>query len=71
MTVCDLSDLPVEQCACRVHGPHDAAAPGSFGVPFTARFGGHCQACDEDIHPGDRIVRPDNGRGVYIHEDCQ
>lgn len=63
--ICDLSDLPVEQCACRIHGPKDDIS-GSH--PFPARFPGTCLACEEDIGLGDRIVREPSGS--YVHEEC-
>jgi hypothetical protein len=66
---CELSDLPPDQCACRIHAKtadDDRPLPGR---PFTASFGGSCPACDDRIHPGDQIQR--TSEGAYIHEECQ
>lgn len=61
--ICDLSDLPVEQCACRIHGPKDE--PKLLG--FLAKYSGVCGGCGHRYHPGDRIA--DIG-GSYGHLDC-
>jgi hypothetical protein len=76
MTRCDLSDLPVEMCACRIHGPADEPARiGSSGgevppegVAFTAQYFGVCADCRDPVHPGDRIVS--DGQGGYWHQEC-
>lgn len=83
MERCDLSDLPVDQCGCRVHKPGQAydarqaridVNPGAagYGEPFAARFHGRCQACGDGIAPGETI-RADlstPGRATWIHSDC-
>jgi hypothetical protein len=58
MERCELSDLPVGQCACRVHKPgqeadaHPAPEPASriYGPEIAARYPGRC------LHCGDRVV---------------
>lgn len=62
---CDLSDLPVEQCACRIHGPKTEPVPASH--VFTARYAGECVECWEEIVPGEQIVSRSRG---YVHEEC-
>lgn len=73
--LCSLSDLPVDQCGCRIHAPEadkgsqvrpvQAFTPGPV---FEARYPGRCVECDERIHEGDWIrVTPDGP----IHNDCE
>lgn len=62
---CPLSDLPLDQCACRVHGRGDIETPQ--GVTFTANYAGTCVECQEPITPGEEIQR---AHGGYIHEEC-
>jgi hypothetical protein len=65
---CDLSDLPVDQCACRVHGPAETPSDGPPpGLLFEAKFPGRCTSCGERIEPGDLITA--DGRGGYICEE--
>ena len=64
---CELSDLPVEQCACRVHGPQESA-PSVPSSAFWARYPGVCPECDEEIEPGDMIRYGMDGR--YVHAEC-
>jgi len=67
-TRCELSDLPVGECACRIHGP----ATGRDGSgdepprPFRAQFRGWCAGCEDQIEPGDMIVAAEG----YLHEGC-
>lgn len=70
---CDLSDLPVEMCACRIHAkPEQAIDPSSptirAGYAFEARFPGVCPTCDDEIEPGMDICR--TTRGTYVHAEC-
>jgi hypothetical protein len=82
MERCELSDLPVDTCACRVHKPGQEADrqvridinPGAagYGEPVAARYHGRCQACGDGIAPGEAI-RADlsaPGRAAWIHADC-
>jgi hypothetical protein len=62
---CELSDLPVDQCACRIHG--SKAEPARLS-PIVARYPGLCLECRVEIEPGDPIVAGQAGR--YVHEDC-
>jgi hypothetical protein len=77
MERCDLSDLPADQCACRVHArpvltgdPFAAAGgPGEMvGWAFMARFDGTCQECAGWIYEGDSICH--SGDWGYVHEGC-
>ena len=73
---CDLSELPVEFCACRIHEKQrkDTAEPATgpavslTGRPFLARYADWCPSCEEEIQPGDLIVR-DSVHGCYIHAE--
>jgi hypothetical protein len=64
---CELSDLPVGQCACRVHGPQPERSEAT-GVRTEARYPGHCEGCSERIRVGDTIVMDTNG--LWICEAC-
>ena len=72
---CDLTDLPTEQCACRIHGkPEDQANVGVVReLPrpgwFEARYRGQCAACGEFFAVGAQITR-DEGTGGWIAECC-
>lgn len=66
---CDLSDLLVEECACRVHGPAEPA-PGRPGPVIAARYPGRCSGCDGPIVVGDPI-RHAGTDGAYVHEGCE
>jgi hypothetical protein len=67
---CGISGLPVEWCACRIHGPKEE--PDSWRKAFSARYPGHCRECREPIEVGDIITTPEGGSGSggYIHERC-
>lgn len=68
---CELSDLPTDQCACRIHGPQEEIPPGNpVGHAFSARFPGQCLECREDITIGDCIVASPLVAGGYVHEEC-
>jgi hypothetical protein len=70
---CELSDLPVEQCACRIHAPAEKrpARPERDAPPqvIRARFAGVCPACEGRIVAGEAIVRS-GAAGGYVHEGC-
>ena len=73
---CDLSDLPVDMRACRVHAPTET--PGRFdlvriGPVFEAQYPGRCSDCDQPIREGDWIQRTeDDGQpDGYAHEECR
>lgn len=71
--LCDLSDLPADQCACRIHAkPEQAINPQSpmilAGYGFEARFPGVCPACDEEIEVGMDICRTTDA--TYVHAEC-
>ena len=67
---CDLSDLPVNQCACRVHTPVTLPRPTEFTIMarFDAHFYSRCDGCDDSIHEGDSIAR--TSYGEYICSKC-
>ena len=71
---CDLSDLPVEMCACRIHAPAPPASTGldRLGLPFEAQYPGRCSDCDRGIREGDLIQRAaeDGEPAGYVHEEC-
>lgn len=66
---CELSDLPVTQCGCRIHAPSPPAPRDQDEDgprPFRAQFHGWCSGCGVAIEPGDLIVSADG----YLHEGC-
>ncbi|HEY8881915.1 MAG TPA: hypothetical protein VIM47_00795 [Dermatophilaceae bacterium] len=68
---CELSDLPVDQCACRVHAPKPERLETRDYVitaRFPARFDSECDGCEKDIAEGDPIARTD--AGDYICAAC-
>lgn len=68
---CDLSDLPVDQCACRIHAPKpDPSDMRAFVVTarFPARFNSRCDGCDKAMAEGDPIARTDTAE--YICSEC-
>lgn len=67
---CELSDLPVEMCACRIHAPAAQLDPvETVGQPFTARYAGVCAACESPIREGQRIARHADPGAGYVHAD--
>jgi hypothetical protein len=60
---CELSDLPADACACRIHKPGQEADthPGTewavegYGPPLAARYSGRCPACGDRFERGDPI----------------
>ena len=71
---CELSDLFVDQCACRIHAPlpraRDSWRTGIYSITarFPARFDSECDACGEAMSEGDPIARTDNNE--YICKEC-
>jgi len=68
---CELSDLPVEQCACRIHAPKpDSLAWRDHVITarFPARFDSECDGCGNAMDEGDPIARTD--AGDYICAAC-
>jgi len=67
---CELSDLPVDQCACRVHAPEPARVVRDYVITarFPARFDSECDACGNAMDEGDPIARTD--AGDYICAAC-
>ena len=66
---CDLSDLPVDQCACRKHNPPTwQTRDHIITARFPARFDSKCDDCGLAICEDDPIARTDEGD--YICEGC-
>ena len=66
---CELSELPVEQCACRIHGPREEISTAGRRTYF-ARFAGRCRECREEIEVGDMIAPSPMADGGFVHEEC-
>lgn len=67
---CDLSDLLVSECGCRIHAPVETERKTLSRV-FPAQFPGKCAECREPIDVGDRITFvPMMRDGGYVHEEC-
>src|ERR1035437_4115659 len=70
---CDLSDLPVDQCACRIHAPTEPPTlsqriDGRILATFFARYDGRCEICDRPIISGEPICSVEHLG--YVHKDC-
>lgn len=65
---CELSDLPVDQCACRNHAPKPPVPEYVITARFPARFDSECDGCGNAMDQGDMIARTDDGD--YICEAC-
>lgn len=68
--ICDLSDLPETQCACRIHGPQEPTrqpAPGTVVARTAARYPGHCRGCGDDYQAGTPIALVGSH---WVHEEC-
>lgn len=63
---CELSELLVSQCGCRLHAKPDTAPVHTF----TARYPGRCRECGEDIQIGQEIINSPLSGGGYVHEEC-
>lgn len=68
---CDLTDLLVDQCACRAHrsGAPVVEPVETVGQPFAAQYHGLCGSCDGRIAEGDMIVRAADRSVGYVHAD--
>jgi hypothetical protein len=77
---CELSELPVEQCACRKHKPGQAAdqhpgadivRDGGPGPVITAQYPGQCVTCGDRFQVGD-LIRPVTTMGGtrWGHAEC-
>jgi len=68
---CELTELLVDQCACRLHRappPPPPPPPPEIGARFTARYDSRCAGCGESMQEGDRIAKTtDHG---YLCEAC-
>lgn len=77
---CELSDLPVDQCACRTHRPGQEAdappaRPAGYGPEVVARYPGRCPACHERYEVGEPIrveltTVQLRSTGSWLHSDC-
>ena len=73
MERCELSDLPVDQCACRVHKPGQEAdgISRAYGPEIHARFPGRCLLCGEGVRVGEPIRMTTTPMGSRaVHSDC-
>lgn len=69
---CDLTELPVTDCACRnCRNLPDPIVEekGELGPWFAARFEGRCAGCEERFDGGDPIRADGTGYG-YLAECC-
>jgi hypothetical protein len=71
---CEITELPVGQCACRVHGASEPGAGARVsGQPrpgwFEARYPGQCRECGEPFQPGTHITGTDGSDG-WTAECC-
>ena len=69
---CVLSDLPADQCACRIHKPEPrrsvADSDGYIVARTEALYPGRCLACDSRYSRTDPIaLHSEHG---WIHEEC-
>jgi hypothetical protein len=79
---CDLSELPVDQCACRIHKPgQETDRPGhltpevhklrEYGPPVSAQYGSVCLNCGDRIRFGDEIRAAKTPGGTrWVHDEC-
>jgi hypothetical protein len=65
---CELSDLPTDQCACRIHAPKPPDSEYVIVAKFPARFDSNCENCGDRMHEGDPIARTQDGD--YICSAC-
>jgi hypothetical protein len=65
--ICALSDLPVDQCACRIHKPVEPAPEYDVAFRFPARFYSTLD-CGHEAEPGDPIAKTMDD--CYICEAC-
>lgn len=63
---CQLSDLPADQCACRVHAKAEEPEPSPA---ILAKHDGFCRGCDEEIQAGIDMIRHSVLDG-WVHEEC-
>lgn len=72
---CELTDLPADQCACRVHGKpeHQATVGVVRELPrpgwTEARYRGQCAGCGEPFTAGAQITHDDD-TGGWLAECC-
>jgi len=67
---CDLSDLLVSECACRIHAkPAPKCAESEIVARFPARFDSNCDDCGARMREGDPIAKTHDDE--YICERCQ
>ena len=63
---CELSGLPVDQCACRIHAPKPPTSKYVITVRFPARFDSECDGCGNAMDEGDPIARTDGGDYICV-----
>lgn len=69
--ICDLSDLPADQCACRIHGPSDGRHQSDVpsGPQTIAKYDGECIECFEEIRAGVDVLVFSPWSG-WVHREC-
>ena len=65
---CELSDLPVDQCACRVHAAPEPGRlqPIVIQARFFAHFDSDCDECGNRMMEGEPIARTEDGEYVCL-----
>jgi len=66
---CELTELLVDQCACRIHAPV-SITPNDYVIVarFPARFDSRCDGCDNAMAESDPSARTQDGD--YICSAC-
>ena len=66
---CELTELLVDQCACRIHAPV-SITPNDYVIVarFPARFDSRCDGCDNAMAESDPIARTQDGD--YVCSEC-
>lgn len=65
---CELSDLPVDQCACRLHAKPEPKIDYVVMARFPAHFNSKCDSCGKSITEGEYIARTTDGE--YVCNNC-
>lgn len=75
---CELSELPVDQCACRIHKPgqevdaHATADTANVAGPVVAaRYSTRCRNCGDTIRIDDPVRPAKTPMGTrWVHDEC-
>lgn len=71
MDLCAHGEIRAACLDCLTGRPPERPAPAAtkpVGLPWAARFAGHCSGCDLAIHEGQSICRMADG--TYQHDGC-